>query len=113
MTIKLKSKTRAGKPEETVDLFEIDGQTYSVPARPRVNVALRYLNDVRENGQMLADMMLLERLLGPEGYRALSEFDDLDPADLQRITEFAVQLTLGALEADQGNGAGGSLKSVG
>lgn len=100
------------RKSEMVDLFSIDDVTYQVPARPRVNVALQFLTDTREHGESLAQMMLLEKLLGPEGYAALAGYDALSAEDLTAVSEAAAKLTLGALETP-GNGEGGSLKSVG
>ena len=97
--------TRSGEGEspEMVDLFSIDGKTYQVPAKPRVNVALQYLTLSREHGEQMAQMMLLEKLLGPEGYKALSEYDELTPEQLREVSDFAAKLTLGAVESE-GNG---------
>jgi hypothetical protein len=110
--IELKSTEREdGAEEELVPLFSLDGTTYSVPAKPRVHVALQYLTDARQHGEQMAQMMLLEKLLGEKGYKALSEFEDLTPEDLSAISDEAAKLTLGALEQpDSGNGSGGSRK---
>lgn len=110
--IALKS-AKADGPVEMVDLFSIGETTFQVPAKPRVNVALQLLTDTREHGEMLAQMMLLEKLLGPEGYAALSNYDELTTEQLQQVSELASKLTLGALENTSGNSAGGPLKSVG
>lgn len=100
----------ADKPE-MVDLFSIDGTAYQVPKKPRVNVALQYLTDARRFGEELAQMMLLEKLLGEDGYRALSEYEDLTPEQLSQVSDKAAALTLGQLES--GNGGRGSKKSRG
>lgn len=96
-------KKGKGSGPEMVDLFSIDGVAYQVPAKPRVNVALQYLTFARENGEQMAQMMLLEKLLGPDGYKALSEYDDLTPEQLREVSDFAAKLTLGAIESE-GNG---------
>jgi len=96
---------------EMVTLFSIDGEEYRVPAKPRVNVALKYLTNAREFGEQLAQMMLLEELLGPEGYKALSEYDELTSEQLNEVADLAAKLTLGGLES--GNGKSGSKKSRG
>lgn len=105
--IELTSPEKVDGPPEMVDLFSIDGVVYQVPAKPRLNVALRYLDDVRQLGDGVAQMALLERVLGEKGYRALVEFDALSPADLEQVASAVSKLTLGALEeASEGNGDG-------
>lgn len=100
-------------PPEMTDLFSIDGVVYSVPKKPRVNIALKYLDNLRRMGPVIADMMLLEQMVGEKGYKALCEYDDLAPGDLSKVTDAVVALTLGAMEANQGNGDSGSNKSDG
>ena len=111
--IRLEAKP-ADAPVEVVELFAIGDQVYTVPAKPRVNVALKYLRDVRKVGPGVAEGALLEAMLGAEGYAALCEFDDLTADQLQAVTEAAAQLALGALEdAPEGNGGSGPRKSSG
>jgi len=87
---------------EMVPLFSIDGKEYRVPAKPRVNVALKYLTNAREHGEQMAQMMLLEDLLGAEGYKALAEYDDLTAEQLSQVADLAAKLTLGQLESGNG-----------
>lgn len=109
--IELKSAGDQSTPVETVVLFKIDDVEYRVPARPRVNLALQYLRDIRTEGAFLAEMLLTERLVGEEGYAALCNHDGLDPADLARVSDYAAKLALGALEAAElGNEGSGSKK---
>lgn len=99
---------------EMVELFSIDGKVYSVPKRPRVNVALKYLTDMRKFGPMIAEMSLLESLLGEEGYTALTEFEGLSQKQLGAIQDAAARLALGVLEdTPEGNDGSGSVKSAG
>lgn len=104
------------EPEEMLDLFSIDDVMYQVPARPQVNIALQYLNNLRRMGPVVADMVLLEQLVGEKAYKALSEYKDLMPGDLAKITDTVVSLTLGAMEEDgkkSGNDGSGPSKSDG
>lgn len=84
---------------ELVVLFSIDGRDYTIPKKPRVNVALRYLKMAREHGPEAAQAYLLEALVGEEAYEALMNFDDLDSDTLGAIAEAAQKYTLGGLEA--------------
>jgi hypothetical protein len=76
-----------------------------------MNVALKFLINLREFGEAMANMMLLETLLGADGYEALSNYDGLTPANLRAVSDAAAKLTLGVLEeADSPNSDGGSGK---
>jgi hypothetical protein len=102
-------KTPKGKQPKVamVDLFSIDGTVYQMPAKPKAHVALQYLVDLRDEGPLMAEMRLMERLLGVDGYRALASWEHLAPEDLAAIQAEAQRLALGALEDPQGNGSGG------
>lgn len=96
MTIELTSTPNA--EIETVELFSIDGQSYSIPKKPRVNLALRYLKMAREEGADAASAYLLEQLVGPAAYDALMNYEDLTSETLGAIMEAAQKVTLGGLE---------------
>lgn len=90
--------TRKEKTEQRIVLFSIDGVEYSIPRRPRMNISLQFMHLTRSQGDSAAMDYLLEKLLGEDGYKALREYDDLEPADFQKITAIASQVTLGSLE---------------
>lgn len=109
--IELKSTGDQSAEAETVVLFSLDGVEHRVPAKPRVNLALQYLNDVRSQGQFLADLALLEKLAGAEAYAVLSNHDDLTAEQFNAVNDYAVRLCLGSLEeTPQGNAPRGSKK---
>ncbi len=107
--IELKTDPNAGPPE-MVDLFSIDDQTYRIPAKPRVNIALRYLWHAKQYGEDRAAAELLEALLGPAGFEAIVNYDGLTSDDLGNIMEIATKHTLGALDDIKGNSGRGSNK---
>ena len=88
---------------ETVELFKIDGKAFVVSAKPRVNASLQLLRDTRKHGPELAQLMLLEKMLGEEAYDALCDYEDLKPEDLKALSEACAKLSLGALENASGN----------
>lgn len=88
--------------EERVPVFYIDNTMYSIPKRPRMNIALQFMHLARSQGDSQAMDYLLGKLLGEDGYRALREYDDLTPDQFTQITEIATNLTLGALELPKG-----------
>ena len=83
---------------ESIELFTIDDVAYSIPSKPRVNVALKYLRLARTQGQDMAVGWLLEELLGEAGYTALMDYDDLTVEDLTSVAQAAVKVVLGAME---------------
>lgn len=95
-----------GEPE-MVDLFTLNGKTYQIPKKPKVNVALKFLRNARTSGEALAADVLLEDLLGKEGYEALTGYDDLTQAQLEQVMFIAQKTVLGSLEQqNQGKGPG-------
>ena len=105
--IELTSTTAPESPVEEIELFSIDGVAYAIPAKPRVNIALKYLWHVRQYGEDRAAAELMEALLGPKGFQALVEYDDLQPAQFAQILTAAQHHVLGALEATRGNSGRG------
>lgn len=93
-----------------VTLFVLGGTDYTIPAKPRINVALKYLRVARKEGEAIAAAGLLEDLLGAEGFEALTDWDDLTPEQFEAVIEAAVKHTLGALEAVKGNAGRGPRK---
>lgn len=84
--------------DERITLFYIGDIGYSIPARPRVNLAIKYLKDIRDEGEELAQANLLVKLIGDEGYDALCEAEDILPEQFEAIMNIAAAKTLGALE---------------
>jgi hypothetical protein len=85
-----------------VPLFEIDDVVYTVPAKPRVNLALKFMWQSKTLGQDTAAMNILEDLLGTEGFEALVNYDDLTPQDLEAVVTRATKLLMGSLEVVTG-----------
>jgi hypothetical protein len=89
-------------PEGTVTLFKLGGVEYTIPARPRVNIALKYLDDVERLGAERAQSRLLKTLLGAEGFNALMNYDGLTMGQLEAVMTAAHSTVMGTLE-QQGN----------
>ena len=51
-----------------------------------------------EKGENYATAYMLKTLLGQDGYRALMDFDDLEPAELKKILERVGKIVFGAME---------------
>lgn len=100
--VDLDAKPRDDGPVGRVDLFRLDGRTYTIPDRTRANVGLKYLWLEKEKGTGPAEQWLLEELLGEDGYKALMGYDELEPEDLERIMLVAQEVVLGSLEEGKG-----------
>lgn len=93
---------RTSKEEEFVDLFELDGKVYQIPAKPRAALVLRYLKSVRAHGEEYASSELLEGLLGEENYKALESCEYLTMEDFQAIMLDAQKVVMGGIEDASG-----------
>lgn len=94
----------ADEQVEMVTLFTLDGTAYDIPRKPRMNVALQLLTDVEEVGESMANMRLLRKLLGADGYDALANHDGLTSKQLGQVAQAASNFTLGSLEEDDTSG---------
>lgn len=84
--------------EERVPLFYIDDVEYTVLKRPHANVGLKMLDLLRTQGEPAAQAYVLSKLLGPDGYAALLDYDELEPEHYAHICKVAARLALGSLE---------------
>jgi len=96
-----------------VPAFRINGVTYSILTRPRVNQGIKYVHLSRTRGSEIAIDYMLEVLLGKDGYEALIDFDDLTEENLTAVIEAASRIMAGAVEAPKGKQSRGSRRSAG
>jgi hypothetical protein len=90
-------KTKTKDPG--VPLFYLGDVEYRVPAKPPSSAVLEFVRLSREEGEMVAAQRVLERLLGPEAYKAVEQSDDLEPEDLEQILRALIQHLAGPPEA--------------
>lgn len=95
-SVKLATSTKA---VEEVELFELDGRSYTIPNKPRINLGLKVMRVVAKEGEAAGNAYMLEQLLGAENYDALLEFDDLTTEQFTQIVELASEIVFGGLEA--------------
>lgn len=91
------------KDETVVVLFEIDGTEYTVPARPRANISLQFMRDLRSVGENIAVANMLTALLGEDGFNALADYEDLTMEQMKQVIDVAQRLIFGELNAATGN----------
>lgn len=105
-------RTESAEPVEMVDFITIDDVVYQVPAKPKLAIALQFLDDTRRRGSVLAEMILLEKMVGEKGYKAICEFEDIQPEDMRKIMNALADTVLGVLE-ESPNSDSGSPRSDG
>lgn len=88
----------ASLSDERVEVFTLDGVTYSAPAKPPANLGLRFLDFREEHGDDAAIQWLLRVMLGDEGWEALRDCEFLEPVQLLAVFQACAELALGALE---------------
>jgi hypothetical protein len=88
--------------EERVGLFSIDGTIYTIPKVVPQGVSLEFVRIGREYGEEAAAVRLLERLLGPEPYKALEQCPTLDDKKMQKILDMAQKIAFGKAEVKGG-----------
>ena len=100
MSIELTTST---EEVEKLELFSIDGKSYYIDNKPRINVALKTLKLLRTEGEEAAMAFMMEAAIGEEAFDALTEYDDLTPETFQAIVQAAQKVVFGGLEAPKGN----------
>lgn len=101
------------EPVEMIDLFELDGEMYQIPAQPKINMVLKYLNMARTESEDKAIGWLLEQMVGEDAYHALMDFDDLTADQLKTIMMVVENTAMGALENPSKPSRNGRKKSRG
>lgn len=98
--------TKPADPDEPVamlDLFSIDDRVFQIPAEPRAELTLQLLDEIEQYGAGMANVRYLRKLLGEEGFAALTNHPNLRPEELTAISNAASNYSLGVLEQASGN----------
>lgn len=95
--------TNTSEDVEQVVLFSIDGKEYTIPNKPRLNVALKTLKIARESGEEAAMAFMMEKAIGEEAFEALTDYDDLDVDTFKAIISAAQKVVFGGLESPKGS----------
>lgn len=90
-------------PVFTVDHEDRDSTVYTMPRKPNVGLALRYLKLARKQSPDVAMSWLIEEAIGEEGYDALAEelasMGEDGPKLLRTIAEKVQTIAAGGLES--------------
>lgn len=85
--------------EERIHIFTIDDVEYTMPAKVRPTVGLKYMRDLQRGvDAQVANANLLEAVLGTETYEALVDYDDLTEEEFNSIMEIVQLKALGGSE---------------
>ena len=107
MSIDLDAQAKSDQPVEMVDLFHLNGKTYQVQGKPRVNLALKFMWQRKTVGELEAASNLLVEMLGEEAFQTLMEYEDLTPEILEQVCSAASKVAMGELETATGNSGSG------
>lgn len=101
--VRIDSAAQAAKVEAaaTVDVFELDGTTYSMPRVERADVALRYLEISNDEGEDAAAHYLITETLGADALAALAGVVGLESKQFDAVMKTVRRI---ALPKDRGRG---------
>ena len=88
---------------EKIELFQLGGKTYTIPAKIDAGRVLGFMQEMRVGGQEAAAVGLLIDLIGREGYTKLRTYPGLQLADLKAIFDVVSQAAMGSMEEVAGN----------
>lgn len=91
--VELNSEAVKEKAPDLVEIFRIDGRSFSVDANQDASVALEYLHLLRTQGPDHAAAYMLAEVLGQEAYDALRSFKGITAFQLGQVMQ-AVQTVL-------------------
>lgn len=88
---------------EQVELFTLEGKTYSMPKTVTARQLLGFMQEMRTNGQEAASVGLLIDCIGRTGYQKLLSYPKLRHADLKAIFDAVSGAAMGGMEEMTGN----------
>jgi hypothetical protein len=82
-------------PGKRLVIFSVNGKDYTAPANPPAGVTLAYLDELRANGGVSANAVLLDMMLGADGYAALRTHPTLQVEDLNKVIGRLTNIVVG------------------
>lgn len=76
-------------------LFRLDGTEYDVLTNPPASLMLGYFDKVRKEGPNVAFSWVLERMLGADGYEAVTTSPKVSKNDFRQVGEAVLTILLG------------------
>lgn len=96
-------KDEAPAEVKQIELFRLNGKTYSVPEKISAGKVLAFMQEMRVSGKEGAAVGLLIDTIGQAGYQKLVSYPGLTTADLKAIFETVAQVAMGSMEEMTGN----------
>jgi len=87
---------------ETVDVFSLDGVTYTMPKEPKPAIGLRFVWEMKTLGEMDAVANLLTSTVGADAFEALSRADGMTAEQWNQVQQFVIKHSVGATEPGKG-----------
>jgi hypothetical protein len=92
-----------GEKKDRVVLFTIDDRDFTVPAKPSMRVAMKFLNQMKKSdNEMYGMLQLLEDMLGEEQYNAFLDYEELSDELIGKVSEQCITLALGSTKETTG-----------
>lgn len=96
-------RSKAADDDPGMPLFVLDDADgneveYRIPTKVSRSVVLEFMRVARTEGEMGAAQRALERLLGPDAYKALEQSDEVTDEDLEQIFRAVIQHIAGVTE---------------
>lgn len=88
---------------EQIELFTLEGVTYTMPKQLDAKSILAFMQEVRNVGVEAASVGLLIELIGQTAYRKLRDYPGLQLRDLKAIFDTVGKAAMGAMEEVTGN----------
>ena len=87
---------------ETVDVFSLDGVTYTMPKEPRPAIGLRFVWEMKTAGEMDAVSNLLIATVGRDAFEALTKAEGMTAAQWEQLQQIVIKQTVGGQESGKG-----------
>jgi hypothetical protein len=95
--------TKANHPSAREDLFEIDGEKYTIPKEIGGEIGLIATRIADEKGELAATLYIIDNTIGREAYEALCAVKDLPKSTLSAILSVCREKVFGGME-EEGKG---------
>lgn len=81
-----------------VELFTLNGRTYSMSADLRPAITLRFFREVRTIGYEAAWVKLMSSAIPQDAMDALAESEDVEPEDIAKVMAIVTDTALGSIK---------------
>lgn len=88
--------------QDRVVVFTLDGVEFTMPRKPRMNLGIRFLWEMKYLGEVKAVPNFLEAMLGKEGFQALAMAEAITPEQFKAVLDIAQNLAMGESESPLG-----------